>query len=89
MKQIIELEKQLEPKRKSVLYALRDNNWDVTGVENEFSDWALDEKWFIESTRENKGYSLTLVLNYLLGNCYFSLVLRSQLAFSSPLSTNL
>jgi len=60
MKHIEHIEKQLPDKRKALLHSLREHNWNVVGIDDENSDWALDEKWLIESTREHKGAGLTL-----------------------------
>jgi len=60
MKHIEQIEKHLPEKRKALLLCLRANNWKVVGIDDTESDWALDEKWLIESTRENKGAALTL-----------------------------
>lgn len=60
MKHIEQIEKHLPEKRKALLRCLRTNNWEVVGIDDTESDWALDEKWLIESTRENKGATLTL-----------------------------
>lgn len=60
MKRIEQIEKHLTEKRKALLHCLRANNWKVVGVDDTDSDWVLDEKWLIESTRENKGAALTL-----------------------------
>ncbi len=60
MKRIEHIEKQLPDKRKALLHSLREHNWKVVGIDDADSDWALDEKWLIESTRENKGVGLTL-----------------------------
>ncbi len=60
MKHIGQIEKHLPGKRKALLQCLRANNWRVVGIDDTESDWALDEKWLIESTRENKGAALTL-----------------------------
>ena len=61
MKSIEEIEKHLEINRKTLLFSLRDNNWAINGVEEECSRWDLDEKWFIQSERENKGFSIELL----------------------------
>ena len=60
MRQIEQIEKHLPEKRKALLHCLREHDWIVAGIDDEDSDWALDEKWLIESTRENKGAALTL-----------------------------
>jgi len=60
MVRIEEIEKQLPVKRKTLLTRLRENNWKVVNVDGDYSDWALDEKWLIESVRENKGFRLIL-----------------------------
>lgn len=60
MKPIEQIEKHLPEKRKALLHCLRANNWKVIGIDDTESDWVLDEKWLIESTRENKGAALTL-----------------------------
>ena len=60
MKHIDQIEKHLPDKRKALLHSLREHNWKVVGVDDAESDWALDEKWLIESKRENKGVGLTL-----------------------------
>lgn len=54
------IEKQLPEKRKALLHSLREHNWKVVGIDDADPDWALDQKWLIESTRENKGAGLTL-----------------------------
>ena len=61
MKDIEEIEKHLETNRKTLLFSLRKNNWTVSGVEEICSRWDLDEKWFIQSARENKGFSIELL----------------------------
>ena len=53
-------EKHLAQNRKALLHSLRTHGWEVTGVEDSEADWALDVKWIVESTRENKGATLTL-----------------------------
>ncbi len=53
-------EKHLPQKRKALLHRLRENNWMLVGIDDSDSDWALDEKWLIESTCESKGLALTL-----------------------------
>jgi len=53
-------EKHFPAKRKALLHRLREHNWDVIGVDDSEADWALDVKWVIESSRENKGSTLTL-----------------------------
>ena len=60
MKQIEQIEKHLPEKRKALLRCLRENDWRVIGVDDADSDWALEEKWLIESTRENRGAAVTL-----------------------------
>lgn len=60
MKTIEEIEKGLPTSYKTVLYGLRENNWDVISIDDDNSDWALDHKWIIQSTRENKGFILVL-----------------------------
>lgn len=60
MKRIEQIEKHLPAKQKALLHCLRENGWEVVGVDDTESDWALGDKWLIESTRENKGASLTL-----------------------------
>jgi hypothetical protein len=60
MKRIEHIEKHLPNKRKALLHCLRAHNWHVVGFEDAESDWALDEKWLIESARENKATSLIL-----------------------------
>lgn len=60
MKKIEHIEKHLPQKRKTLLYCLRENYWDVVDVVNEGSSWAFEEKWLVGSTRENKGVSLAL-----------------------------
>src|SRR5262249_39623132 len=60
MKRIEQLEKPLPDKRKALLHRLRAHDWEVIAVDDEDSDRALDEKWLIESTRENKGAALAL-----------------------------
>jgi hypothetical protein len=60
MKRIEHIEKHLPEKRKALLHCLRAHNWRVVGIDDTESDWALDEQWLIESTRENKGAALTL-----------------------------
>ena len=60
MKNIEQIEKHLPEKRKALLHCLRANNWKVVAIDDAESDWAFDEKWLIESTRENKGAALTL-----------------------------
>ncbi|MDA7493006.1 hypothetical protein N8510_02805 [bacterium] len=60
MKRIEHIEKQLPDKRKALLRSLREHNWKVVEIDDANSDWALDQKWLIESTRENKGGALTL-----------------------------
>ena len=52
MKRIEQIENRLPEKRKALLHCLRANNWTVVGIDDSESDWALDEKWLIESTRE-------------------------------------
>ncbi|MEZ6142222.1 MAG: hypothetical protein R3B84_16815 [Zavarzinella sp.] len=60
MKHVEQIEKHLPEKRKALLHCLRANNWRVVGVDDRESDWALGEKWLIESTSENKGAALAL-----------------------------
>jgi hypothetical protein len=60
MKHIEQIERHLPEKRRALLHCLRANNWKVVGVDDTESDWALNEKWLIESTRECKGAVLTL-----------------------------
>jgi hypothetical protein len=60
MKRIDQIEKHLPEKRKALLHCLRAHHWEVVGVDDEESDWALDERWLIESTRENRGAALSL-----------------------------
>ena len=60
MKKIETIEKYLPPKRKDLLYALRENNWEVIEIKDAHSDWAYDQQWIIKSTRENKGFTLLL-----------------------------
>lgn len=60
MKKIEHIEKQLPPKRKELLYAIRENNWEVIEINDEYSDWAYDEKWIVQSTRENFGFLIQL-----------------------------
>lgn len=60
MNKITVIEKSLASKRRSLLYCLRENNWDVIEINDDYADWAYDEKWVIESTRENKGFTLQL-----------------------------
>ena len=60
MNRIEHIEKQLSDKRKALLHSLREHNWKVVEIDDADSDWALDEKWLIESMRENKGAELTL-----------------------------
>ena len=60
MVRIEEIEKQLPVKRKTLLIRLRENHWKVVNVDSDYSDWALDDKWLIESVRENKGFRLIL-----------------------------
>lgn len=60
MKRIEDIEKHLPQKRRALLHCLREHNWEVVGVDDEDSDWALDEKWQIESTRESKGAAVAL-----------------------------
>jgi hypothetical protein len=55
-------EKHLPQNRKALLHCLRTHGWEVTGVDESEAEWALDVKWMIESTRENKGATLTLWL---------------------------
>jgi hypothetical protein len=62
MHQIENNEKHMPAKRKSLLIKLREHNWKVLGVDDKDSDWALDEKWLIESTKENQGFTLELWL---------------------------
>src|SRR5690349_4099718 len=62
MKQIEQIEKHLPEKRKALLHCLRANNWKVVGIDDTESDWALDEEWLIESTRENKRAALILLM---------------------------
>jgi hypothetical protein len=58
---IEQVEKHLIEKRKSLLQCLLANNWRVVGIDGDTeSDWAVAEKWLIESTRENRGAALTL-----------------------------
>ena len=58
---IEQIEKHLPDKRKMLLRSLRTHNWDVVSVDDDnVDDWALDQRWLIESTRENKGVRLTL-----------------------------
>lgn len=60
LKSIEDIEKQLPAKRKAFLLALRSNDWKVVAISCEEADWAFDEKWIIESTRQRKGFSLQL-----------------------------
>lgn len=60
MKRIEHIEKHLPEKRRALLHCLRAHNWNAVEIDDTESDWALDEKWLIESTRENKGAALTL-----------------------------
>ncbi len=60
MKHIEQIEKHLPEKRKALLRYLTTDSWEVVGIDDTESDWALDEKWLIRSTRENKGVALTL-----------------------------
>ena len=60
MKRIEHIEKHLPDKRKALLHSLREHNWKVVGIDDSDSGCALDEKWLIESTRENKGAALSL-----------------------------
>ena len=60
MKQIEQIEKHLPAKRKALLHRLREHCWKVIGIDDTGSDWALEEKWLIESTRESRGATLTL-----------------------------
>ena len=53
-------EKHLPDKRKALLHSLREQNWKVVGVDDADSDWAYEEKWLIESIRQNKGAQLVL-----------------------------
>lgn len=60
---IKDIEKNLPPKRKSLLYSLRDNNWRVIEVNDECyheCDWSFDQRWIIESKRENYGFLIHL-----------------------------
>ncbi|KZN54473.1 hypothetical protein N474_01780 [Pseudoalteromonas luteoviolacea CPMOR-2] len=54
------IEKQLSTNATRMLYALRDANWEVLVVDQDFSDWDLCQKWEIASARENKGFVLVL-----------------------------
>ncbi|MFO1045365.1 MAG: hypothetical protein U0941_26600 [Planctomycetaceae bacterium] len=58
MTPIEQVENRLPEKRKALLHHLRANDWNVVSVDDTESDWALNEKWQIESTRENKGATL-------------------------------
>jgi hypothetical protein len=60
MKRIDQIEKHLPDKCKALLHCLRAHDWQVVGVDDEESDWALAERWLIESTRENRGAALSL-----------------------------
>ena len=60
MTPIEQVENRLPEKRKALLHHLRANDWNVVSVDDTESDWALNEKWLIESSRENKGATLTL-----------------------------
>ncbi len=60
MKQIEQIEKHLPAKQKALLYSLRAHNWKVTGIDEGTQDWALEEKWVIESTAENIGFQIAL-----------------------------
>ena len=60
MRKIEIIEKHLPSKRKELLYYLRENNWKVVEINDEYSDWAYDEKWIVESTRENYGFLIQL-----------------------------
>ena len=60
LERIEDIEKHLPPKRKVILHCLRANDWNVFEVSDEGTDWALDQKWLIESTRQNKGATLVL-----------------------------
>jgi hypothetical protein len=60
MKHIEQIEERLPAKRKALLHCLRTNDWDVVAIDDTESDWAIDEKWLIESTRGNKTATLTL-----------------------------
>ncbi|WP_196161547.1 hypothetical protein [Reinekea sp. G2M2-21] len=64
---IEDIERNLEGNKKLLLYLLRENDWEVVGVENEFSDWALDQIWTIASTRQNKGFEIVLHFNKFNG----------------------
>ncbi|TCI84852.1 hypothetical protein [Tenacibaculum sp. M341] len=63
-KSIESIEKQLPPKRKNLLHLLRHNDWEVIEISYDcHSDnyyWAFDQKWIIESRRENYGFTLDL-----------------------------
>ncbi len=60
MQPIETIERNLPDKRKSLLRLLRTHNWHVVEFDDAEADWALDSKWLIESTHEEKGYRLWL-----------------------------
>lgn len=64
MKNIEHIERQLPSKHKELLYSLRENNWNVIEVNDEYSDcschWAYEHKWVVASTRENFGFLIQL-----------------------------
>ena len=62
MKPIEHVENHLSDKRKALLHSLRTHHWEVVGVDDADADWALDEKWLIESNRENRGVAMALWL---------------------------
>ncbi|MBS9768268.1 MAG: hypothetical protein KGV44_12140 [Flavobacteriaceae bacterium] len=60
MKEIEEIEKHLPSKQKSLLFKLRENNWKVVEINDDYSDWCYEKKWIIESVCENKGFQIQL-----------------------------
>ena len=60
IKLISEIEQTIPTNRKILLYCLRENNWDVVGVYEEPPDVLLEQVWYIESLKENRGFYLEL-----------------------------
>jgi hypothetical protein len=62
VKAIEGIEKYLDGNRKLLLYSLREKDWEIEGIEDDISDWALDQKWLIVSGKQNRGFSILLML---------------------------
>lgn len=60
MKPIESVEKHLPQQRKVLLHSLRSQGWEVMWTDDSDASWSLQEKWSIESTRENRGIALSL-----------------------------